>query len=268
MADAPFQPATNLWRCIELPVLAAALPAHGRGLDVGCGDGVLTRLLARMVRADWQLVGIDLSPEETALARAVGVYTAVHTGSASRVPEPSGSVDFAFANSVLEHIPDLAGCLREVARCLRPGGQFLATVPSWQFHDCLNGPLGFQPRDGYLAEIDQRLAHVHYWTEDRWRQELAEAGLETESITGYLSRKQVRRWETWSNWTGGLCYRLGGRRRPPIDMQRRMGLRRGLPRVFRFASAFLALLVGAGVHGGGEPGPFGCVLVRARRPIT
>ena len=36
MADAPSQPATNFWRCVELPVLAAALPAEGRGLDVGC----------------------------------------------------------------------------------------------------------------------------------------------------------------------------------------------------------------------------------------
>ena len=45
MIGAPWQPATNFWRCVELPVLAAALPIEGRGLDVGCGDGVLTEAL-------------------------------------------------------------------------------------------------------------------------------------------------------------------------------------------------------------------------------
>jgi SAM-dependent methyltransferase len=267
MADAPFQPATNLWRCVELPMLASALPKQGRGLDVGCGDGVLTALLGRLCGADWDLVGIDLSPEETALARSAGFYRAVHTASGSRVPEADASFDFAFANSVLEHITDLPATLRETARCLKPGGLFAATVPSWQFHRCLTGPSFTQSRRGYFAEIDARLAHVHYWSEQRWRDELSDAGMELESAAGYLAQRQVQRWETWSNWTGGLLYRLSGRRRQPIDVQRRMGLRRGLPVGLRFLAAPLATLVGTGVCGTGarESAPFGCVLVVARR---
>ena len=75
MADAPFQPATNLWRAVELPVLAEAMPKSGRGLDVGCGDGILTRILSDLAGARWQLVGVDPDGAECALARASGMFT-------------------------------------------------------------------------------------------------------------------------------------------------------------------------------------------------
>src|SRR5439155_12149077 len=135
MADAPSQPATNFWRCVELPVLAAALPAEGRGLDVGCGDGVLTKILRDLRGARWTLVGLDPVAAETALAERSGLYERVHTSGADNIPEPDASCDFVFANSVLEHIPGLSTCLGEMARCLKPGGLFAATVPSAHFHN-------------------------------------------------------------------------------------------------------------------------------------
>src|SRR5688572_5742199 len=68
MAEAPFQPATNFWRAIELPELAAALPRTGRGLDIGCGDGVLSGILRDLIEARWELTGVDPDPAETTLA--------------------------------------------------------------------------------------------------------------------------------------------------------------------------------------------------------
>ena len=100
------QPATAFWRAIELDAIQRlGLPA-GRGLDIGCGDGKLTEILLRSIGGR-RLVGVDMDALETRAAAGHDFYEAVHTAPADRVPEASGSFDFAVSNSVLEHIPDL-----------------------------------------------------------------------------------------------------------------------------------------------------------------
>jgi SAM-dependent methyltransferase len=270
MEEVPFQPATNWLRAIELPVLAASLPPQGCGLDVGCGDGTLTRILLEIVAARWDLVGIDIDLAEASLARDSGAYQQVIIARADQIPLLEGRLDFAFANSVLEHIPLLPAALAEIARCLKPGGIFLATVPSAQFHECLRGPgrLRRITRQEYLKEIDERLSHFHYWSPERWDSELRAVGLQPEPISWYLSRAQVQVWERWSNWTGGLMYRLVKGHRRPIEIQRALGLRRRPPRLLRSLASLLACSVRwqdnpreSDTH------PCGCLLVRALKPI-
>jgi SAM-dependent methyltransferase len=274
MADAPFQPATNLWRAIEIPILADALPRQGRGLDVGCGDGVLTRLLARLAddslaAGRWTLVGIDPDPAETALAEAEKFYAAVHTTGADRVPEPAASFDFAFANSVLEHIPDLPPCLTEIGRCLKPGGEFYATVPSPGLHKLMRGPSFLRriSREDYLAETDRRLLHFRYPSVDDWRAMLDAAGFDLVSARGYLTARQVCRWERWTNCTGGLLYRLKGAKARPIEIQRQFGMRRAMPKPLKLLAGPLAWAAGRGVldDDATNPNETACLLVVGRR---
>lgn len=269
MAAAPFQPATNLWRSIEVPVLAAALPTEGRGLDVGCGDGALTGILRELRRADWTLVGLDPDPHEVAAARRAGLYEHVHNVTADRIPESDAAFDFVFANSVLEHIPILPDCLGEMARCLKPGGMFAATVPSPAFHRLLRGPgrLRRISREEYRSETDRRLAHVQYWPAERWREELRAVGFVDFTFSGYLSPAQTARWETWSNWTGGLLYRWRRQRQAPISIQRSLGLRRPLARGLGFLAAPLAWSISCGVLGDmpAAKDDSGCLLVVARK---
>ena len=269
MADAPFQPATNLWRAIELPVLAEAMPKSGRGLDVGCGDGILTRILSDLANAHWQLVGVDPDGAECALARDSGMFTTVHESGADHIAEPDESFDFAFANSVLEHIPDLPPCLAEVGRCLKPGGLFFATVPSPGLHRAMAGP-GWTRRISraeYLAESDRRLLHFRYPSVDDWRLLLNDAGFDLESARGYLTVRQVRRWERWTNATGGLLYRLKGSKSRPIEIQRSLGLRRSLPKPLRMLGGPLAWLAGSGVleEDSSDPDATACLLVVGRK---
>ncbi len=269
MEDAPFQPATNLWRAVELPVLAEAMPKSGRGLDVGCGDGILTRILSDLAGACWQLVGVDPDGAECHLARNSGMFTAVHESGADRIAEPDDSFDFAFANSVLEHIPDLPPCLAEVGRCLKPGGRFFATVPSPGLHRAMAGP-GWTRRISraeYLAEADRRLLHFRYPSVDDWRLLLNDAGFDLESARGYLTVRQVRRWERWTNATGGLLYRLKGSKSRPIEIQRSLGLRRGLPKPLRMLGGPLAWLAGSGVleEDSADPDETACLLVVGRK---
>ncbi|MBI2220794.1 MAG: methyltransferase domain-containing protein, partial [Acidobacteria bacterium] len=221
----PFQPATAVWRASEIAALARGPVPSGRGLDLGCGDGRLTRVLTEQW-GSLRLTGLDVDPLETALAREEGLYDRVHTASGEHIPEPDAAFDFVVSVSVMEHIPRLEAVLREVGRVLKPGGALIATVPGIGFHRCLRGPLlPGTSRAGYLEALDRRLAHLRYWTVAEWRSALAHAGMQLVEARPILSRGEVRRWETISRATAGVLHALF-RRKPPIEIQRSLGLRR------------------------------------------
>ncbi len=99
-------------------------------LDIGCGDGALTRLLAR---EGAQATGIEISDDKLARARAAEpVPGATYaTGRGETLPVPDRSVDGAVYMNALHHVPtpDLAAALLEAARVLKPGGSLLVIEP-------------------------------------------------------------------------------------------------------------------------------------------
>lgn len=199
-------------------------------------------ILLKAVGQAPELVGVDIGPQEVARAREFGIYSALHVTSADTIPEPNAAFDWAFE-----------GTLAEVARVLRPDGRFILTVPSSEFRACLRGPLrGSRAR--YLAEIDRRLAHLRYWTYAEWRSTLSCHGFAMETCTGHLSRSWVRRWEAISGLTAGILYRLSGR--PPIEIQRDLGLRRGQRLARGLAVAAAHLLVANARRAGRAPQGF------------
>lgn len=250
LREYPFQPATAVWRAVEVDqVIALGLP-QGRGLDLGCGDGLLTRVVLEGT-GPRDLVGVDPDPAEVAQARLLGIYAAVHIAGGDHVPEQDNSFDWVLANSVLEHIDDIDPVLAEVARLLRPQGRFIFTVPGTGFHTSLRGPI--RPgvsRPDYLRRLDARLAHRRYWEPDEWRSRLDGHGLRLETVTGYLNRGEVRRWESVSRFTAGLLYGLMGRRRQPIEIQRSLGMRRPGQRMPGALAGVAAALLSAGVGSG------------------
>jgi SAM-dependent methyltransferase len=261
---APMQPATALWRAIELGHLLgrAVLPTEGRGLDLGCGDGRIARLLRDRSAARWQLVGVDPDPGEAELARGSGVYESVLESSGESTGFAEGSFDFVFSNSVLEHVDELGPTLREVGRVLRPAGVFVFTVPSVAFPPNLGRPgriarLATGARDAadYRAAVDVRLGHRRYLTVDEWNAALAEAGLEVTETSSYLTLAETRRWALLSNLTAGLLVRAVGRGRSPIELQRTLGLRRGTPALWiRALGEAIGRLGVLGLDGNARPG--------------
>ena len=224
-SDTPFQPATSLWRAVELARIINSPFPQGRGLDLGCGDGrILMRILEHV--GPREMAGIDLDSRETDAARASGAYTAVHTGPASAIPEPDASFDFVFSNSVLEHIPDLDPVFAEIARVLKPGGTLLFTAPATTFPDALYGPLlPWQDRARYLDMMNRRIAIQHLFSPENTTAWLDAAGLEVESLEFYLRQGVVRRWEFIARITSGLLYTLTGKRKHPIEIQHALNLR-------------------------------------------
>lgn len=136
--DYPFQPATAVWRATEIDHVIAYPFPEGFGLDLGCGDGQLTQIILESVGTR-SMVGIDIDPQEAALAEKSGIYERIHITPADQIPEKDSCFDWVFSNSVLEHIPNLDDVIAEVSRLLRPGGPFLLTVPGDKFYQCLGG---------------------------------------------------------------------------------------------------------------------------------
>jgi ubiquinone/menaquinone biosynthesis C-methylase UbiE len=97
-------------------------------LDIGCGYGTATRVLAR--RFD-RVIGFDPYFPVLLLARKFlathGVGNAVLAQAyAQRMPLADEVVDHAVAQNVIEHLFEVEAALREVRRVLRPGGRFCA----------------------------------------------------------------------------------------------------------------------------------------------
>jgi SAM-dependent methyltransferase len=226
VARYPAQPATAFWRGIEIDVLSRANIPDGIGLDLGCGDGILTDILFKRIGRTPRLVGVDPDPLETKAASKYEFYERLHTCEGAHIPEDDETFDYVISNSVLEHIHDLEPVIAEIARLLKPGGTFFFTVPGPSFHENLKGAL--QPgvsREQYLAQLDKRIAHFNYLTPKDWEQTANRHGLRVTATTGYLGKAATRRWETLSRVTGGLVHSLGRGKRRPIEIQRSLRLR-------------------------------------------
>lgn len=116
---------------VDFDVLAAA--EKGSLLDVGCGSGYL---LARGRRRVRRVVGLDLSLEALSAARARLERQGpprggadLLLGDAARLPFVGGAFDAVICTETLEHVPDDASVLAELARVLKPGGRLVLSVP-------------------------------------------------------------------------------------------------------------------------------------------
>jgi len=263
VARYPAQPATAFLRSIEIDRLASVMDAEGLGLDLGCGDGILTDILFNRVGKTPRLVGIDLDPLETEAAAAYPFYERIHTCPADAIPEADGTFDYVVSNSVLEHIPDLESVIREVARVLKPGGRFYFTVPGPGFHENLRGSVIGVDRSRYLADLDRRLAHFHYLSSADWAAMCDRHGLRLDQVDGYIDPSETRRWENLSRVTGGLLHALSFGKSRPIEIQRALKLRsiQNSMRLPKAVATVLAKTITLGLGEHGEDGTPACLLV-------
>jgi ubiquinone/menaquinone biosynthesis C-methylase UbiE len=91
----------------------------GRALDVACGTGRLTGLLAD---AGHDVVGLDASSEMLSRARAKELSAAFVRGDARHLPFADAVADMVVACLALTHVADLREPVSEMARVVRPGG--------------------------------------------------------------------------------------------------------------------------------------------------
>jgi arsenite methyltransferase len=98
-------------------------------VDIGCGNGLLTKQIARATGTAGRVIGVDPSADmrTPASARCAAFSTAtIKDGQADALPIPDGSADKAIVVQVLEYLPDIPADIGEAYRVLRPGGRFVA----------------------------------------------------------------------------------------------------------------------------------------------
>jgi ubiquinone/menaquinone biosynthesis C-methylase UbiE len=148
---------------LRQPAILAAISALGvapgsRGLDVGCGIGLHTCLLAERAGAEGHVTGLDRSPAFVHLAtqRAEeagwGGRLAFEVGDLTALEYEDDTFDWLWCNDALWPGPEREGCLtddpvpvvRDFARVVRPGGT--VALVYWSSQRLLPGYPGLEAR--------------------------------------------------------------------------------------------------------------------------
>ncbi|HHL21001.1 MAG TPA: methyltransferase domain-containing protein [Aliiroseovarius sp.] len=105
------------------------LGAVNRVLDIGCGSGIVTLALARVLGPGAQAIGVDLSDGMLAFARQAAGQQGLDEravfvkGDAEALDMPDGDVDAVVSLYAFRHLPHPDKAATEAFRVLRPGGR-------------------------------------------------------------------------------------------------------------------------------------------------
>ena len=145
-----------------IPLALEELVGRHKVLDLGCGDGQIARAL---VAQGSDVLGVDPTQLHIDIAIERGGGPRYLLGGATDIPADDNSFDAVVACLVFEHIDQMDEAMTEVARVLKPEGQF-------SFF--LNHPLLQSPGSGWIDD------HIIDPPEQYWR--LGPYLVETESI--------------------------------------------------------------------------------------
>lgn len=138
---------------------AARWSAGRRVLDIACGEGYGSALLARNAA---QVTGVDVSPQAVEHARRT--YASLQnlkfqSGSCAAIPLPDASVDLVVSFETLEHIAEHDAFLDEIARVLAPEGVLLLSCPNKaEYSDKRGFANEFHVKELYRGELEALLA--------------------------------------------------------------------------------------------------------------
>ena len=134
----------------EQAIARMRISPDARVLDVGCGSGWATRLLAEKA-FNGQVTGIDISDEMVRLARESSRSVPnvdFEIASAEQLPFDDHEFTHAFSMESLYYYRNIPKALKEIHRVLKPGGLFVAVVDLYweneathQWIDTLNVPV-------------------------------------------------------------------------------------------------------------------------------
>jgi SAM-dependent methyltransferase len=166
-------------------VLAHHVGHADRCLDVGCGDGRTAGVWLRDHAGAY--TGVDISANAVEMARVAGL-DARCIDDAAELPFGDASFDVVVCLEVLEHLFDPQLAAAEIARVLRPGGTFIATVPNvshWKTRLDLAVRGRWNPRGDALSVAQPwRDPHLRFFTADSLARMLRGGGFAAVAVSG------------------------------------------------------------------------------------
>jgi ubiquinone/menaquinone biosynthesis C-methylase UbiE len=121
----PHTRARQLLAAPSRSVYSAVTPPGKQTVDVGCGEGRLTRHLKELGHV---VVGIDASPSLVAAAREADPSMDILLADATSIPLEDKCADLAVAFMLLHDIDTMPTTVKEVARILVPGGRLCLAI--------------------------------------------------------------------------------------------------------------------------------------------
>lgn len=114
-------------------------------LDVGCWTGETTQCYAQTIGAK-AINGIEFFEHAALAAEAKGIHVHRLNLETEVLPMDTASMDVIICNQVFEHLKNIFAPMDEIARVLKPGGNFIISVPNLSsFHNRIMLLLGLQP---------------------------------------------------------------------------------------------------------------------------
>ena len=138
----------------------ATIPENGRLIDVGCGTG--NGLLIFHERFGVSGVGVDVSDGMLEIARAKmdgrNLPIEMHQIDGESLPFEENTFDAGISFEVLEHTPNPAQLLRELARVVKPGGTVIVTTPNtlWEPVHWFAAKTGLHHSEGPHRDVSRR----------------------------------------------------------------------------------------------------------------
>ncbi len=164
------------------------LPPGSRVLDVGCGIGGSSRILAKEYGFD--VLGISISSSQVRRAKELtrqGVSCSFQVMDAMNLQVPKGSFDAVWSVEAGPHMPDKQLYANELLRVLRPNG--LLAVADWNSRDLNLVKLSFIERL-VMGQLLRQWAHPQFASIADFRQNLIESPyalglIQTDDWTSY-----------------------------------------------------------------------------------
>ena len=148
----------------EQAIELMGIPKDAAVLDIGCGNGWATRLIAALA-PQGRVVGIDISDEMIEVAREAS--TTFHDiefreASAEKLPFAENEFTHAFSMESLYYYGDMLRALQEIRRVLKPGGRFVSVMDLYQENEAshqwiedLKVPVQLLSSDEYRSLFEQ-----------------------------------------------------------------------------------------------------------------